>query len=54
MSEKIIKFKKEQLYHSKRYLYQKDLIMSLLEEDKEYTLEQVDKIIQKFNNKEVK
>ena len=47
-------FTKEQLYASKKYEMQRDLIGILLEEDKEYTFEEVDNKIKEFMQREVK
>lgn len=41
-------FTKEQLINSERYAAKKDLICALLEENKTYTTESVDKAIEKF------
>ena len=41
-------FTKESLLNSKKYMFQKDLLNILLDEDKEYTLEEVDKKINEF------
>lgn len=46
-------YTKEQLYNSKRYAERKDVIMVVLEESKEYTLVEVDELIEKFMNREV-
>ena len=45
------KFSKEQIAASKRYAKDVDIVMALLDSDKEYTFEEVDGIINKFNNK---
>ncbi len=47
-------FSKESILNSKKYLNQKDLINTLLKDDKKYTLDEVDKIIEKFEKGEVK
>lgn len=47
------KFNKGQLYSSKKYEMQKDLIEILLEDDKEYTFAEVDNKIKEFLKKEV-
>lgn len=41
-------FKKSQLMASKRYQNKVDLVDALLSDDKEYTLDEVDKIIDNF------
>ncbi|MBM7868874.1 hypothetical protein JOC70_000343 [Clostridium pascui] len=51
---KEVKFTKEQILKSNNYVgIEKDIIDALLE-DKCYTLEEVKKILEDFNNKEVK
>lgn len=52
-SEPKSSFTKEQLYTSKRYEMQKDLIGVLLEDDKEYTFDEADNIIKEFLKREV-
>lgn len=47
-------FTKEQLVLSERYKASRDVVQSLLEEKKQYTLEQVDAIIRKFMKRSVK
>lgn len=46
-------FIKEQLYSSKKYEMQKDIIGVMLEEDKEYTFDEVDNLIKEFLKREV-
>lgn len=46
-------FTKEQFYNSKKYEEYKDLIQILLEEDKDYTFDEVDNLIKEFLKKEV-
>mgnify|MGYP000937626481 FL=1 len=46
-------FTKEQLYSSKKYEMQKDILGVMLEEDKEYTFDEVDNLIKEFLKKEV-
>nr|DAX95458.1 MAG TPA: hypothetical protein [Caudoviricetes sp.] len=48
-----IKFTKEQLYLSKKYEMQRDLIAILLDDSKSYSYDEVEKIIKEFKNKEV-
>ena len=48
-----IKFKKEEILRAKRYKKRRDLLEVLLEENKEYSLNEVDKIIEDYLNKEV-
>ena len=47
-------FPKESLLNSKKYMFQKDLLNILLDEDKEYTLEEVDKKINEFKTGKIK
>ena len=47
-------FSKESLLNSKKYMFQKDLLNILLDEDKEYTLEEVDKKINEFKTGKIK
>ena len=42
------KYTKHNLLNSKRYIKQKDLINALLEDDRKYTLQEVDSIINKY------
>lgn len=54
MSDKEIKFSKEQIVSSKQFtVIEKDILKAILE-DKEYSLKEVKKIIDDFNKKEVK
>lgn len=46
-------FTKEQLYNSKKYEIQKDILGVMLEEDKEYTFDEVDNLIKEFLKREV-
>ena len=48
-----VTYTKEQLYNSKRYAERKDVLMVVLEESKEYTLAEVDELIEKFMNRKV-
>ena len=48
------RFTKQQIVKSARYKDQPDLVNALLQADQEYTLDQVDKIITEYLNKEVK
>ena len=47
------KFNKGQLYRSKKYEMQKDILGVMLEEDKEYTFDEVDNLIKEFLKREV-
>ena len=46
-------FTKEQLYNSKKYEMQKDILGVMLDEDREYTFDEVDNLIKEFLKKEV-
>ena len=48
-----VTYTKEQLYNSKRYAERKDVLMVVLEESKEYTLAEVDELIEKFMYRKV-
>lgn len=48
------KFSKIQILESKKYFKRKDIINVILENDREYTLEEVDKLIENFMRKVVK
>ena len=43
-----VSYTKAQIYKAKRYMNQKDIITVMLEEDKIYTFDQVDKLIEQF------
>ena len=47
-------FTKESLLNSKKYMFQKDLLNILLDENNEYTLEEVDKKINEFKTGKIK
>ena len=49
-----IKFSKSQLVESKRFSGQKDLLNTILEDDKEYTLEEVVSRVEKYMKGKVK
>lgn len=49
-----IAYGKTQLIKSKRYQEEKDLLMALLDSNKTYTIEEVDKILEMYKKKEVK
>lgn len=49
-----LKFNKEQLKKSKRYADAVDIVSAILLDGKEYTLDEVDALIQEFNKKEIK
>ena len=51
--EKLV-FSKESLLNSKKYMFQKDLLNILLDDDKEYTLEEVEKKINEFKTGKIK
>ena len=46
--ETTVLYTKAQIYKAKRYMNQKDIITVMLEEDKRYTFDQVDKLIEQF------
>ncbi len=48
------RFTKAQLMASNKYASRKDLIGALLDDNTEYTIEQVDALIEKFMKREVK
>ena len=41
-------YTKAQIYKAKRYMNRKDIITVMLEDDKRYTFDQVDKLIEQF------
>lgn len=41
-------YTKAQIYKAKRYMNKKDIITVMLEDDKRYTFDQVDKLIEQF------
>lgn len=47
-------FTKEQILVSKKYAHRRDLVGVLLKDDKKYTLEQVDTLINEFMERKVK
>ncbi len=52
-SETNTSFTKEQLYGSKKYEMQKDILGVMLEDNKEYTFDEVDNLIKEFLKREV-
>lgn len=46
-------FTKDQLYDSKKYEMQKDILGVMLEDNKEYTFDEVDNLIKEFLKREV-
>lgn len=48
------RFTKEQLINAKKYFKKKYLIKALLDDDKSYSHDEVDKLLQEFYKKEVK
>lgn len=48
------RFSKEQLISSERYVKRRDLIDALLEDDRKYTIKEVDKKINEFMKGKVK
>jgi hypothetical protein len=53
-ASRIKTFTKEQLLQSKKFMHQKDLINALLEDNKSYSLDDVDKILDNFLKGDVK
>lgn len=49
-----VSFTKSQLLKSKKYIHQTDVLNVILEEDKNYTIKEVEKLIDGFMKKEVK
>ncbi len=47
-------FTKSQLLKSKKYIHQTDVLNVILEDDKNYTIKEVEKLIDGFMKKEVK
>ena len=43
-----VSYTKEQIYKSKRYTNKKDIVTVMLEDDKRYTFDQVDELIEQF------
>jgi len=50
---KISKFTKEQLVNAKKYSNRKDLLNALLQDNKLYSFDETDELINKFENKKV-
>lgn len=48
-----LKFAKSQIVNSKKYRIRKDLVNALLDEDKLYSFDEVDKLINKFMKSKV-
>lgn len=48
------KFTKEQIVSSKKYIEDSDIVRALLEDNKTYTLKEVDNIVEKFRKGKVK
>lgn len=53
-TNKVTAFAKNQILGSTKYAHKRDLLNALLKEDKTYTSEQVDGLIQKFMEGKVK
>lgn len=49
----VASFTKAQIYNSKRFREEKDLIMAILENDKSYTIEEADCLIKEYKGKAV-
>lgn len=52
--ESELKFTKEQIVNSKKYIEHSDIVRALLEDNKTYTIKEVDNIIEKFRKGKVK
>lgn len=46
-------FRKAQIIESKKYIHRRDLLNMLLEDSKTYSLDEVDKLIKKFEKEKV-
>lgn len=46
-------FSKSQFIESKKYGHRKDILQTLLEEDKQYTSKEVDELVEKYLNRKV-
>jgi len=53
-TDAVQRFTKKALYESKKYREQRDLLQALLDEDKEYSHDEADHLINEYLNKEVK
>lgn len=51
---KINKFSKNQITNSKKYRKRKDLLNAILDKNKHYSMDEVDRLIEKFMKGEVK
>lgn len=49
-----IKYSKQAIVNSKRYANRKDILSVLLEEEREYSFDEIDSILDDFMSKEVK
>lgn len=49
-----VTFSKEQLIHSKKFSNRKDVLSTVLKSDKQYTIEQVDTLIDDFMKNKTK
>lgn len=47
------KYTKEQILNSKRYRFKKDVVNAVLKDAEAYTIEEVDKVISDFYEREV-
>lgn len=48
MAEKVVRFSKEDLIRSKAYRHRRDLLDALLEDGKQYTIQEVENKINRF------
>ena len=49
ITSKLPKFNKSQLVKSQKYIYRRDALNALLDDSKQYTFAQVDKILKQFD-----
>lgn len=49
----VASFTKAQIYNSKRFRAEQDVVMAILESDKSYTIEEVESLINEFKGKAV-
>lgn len=50
----VVKYTKDQILSAKKYKHNKDVVNVVLKDDQLYTLEEVDKLIEKFMKGKVK
>ena len=49
ITSKLLKFSKFQLVKSQKYIHRRDALNALLDDEKQYTFAQVDKVLKDFN-----